>query len=182
MSLARYPMGGQPQQKIRPEHLDRAAAVYLLSELGREFYQFKDGFWCAGLRSFAMIGQDEPRDLAALVVPQAGWLEHAEDPWQPYRLRDPAGAVVGPVAAFLRDLQASGRPETTLRVCGRAIALVPVLVGGRGGMGSGDPRRGPGLQPVDPDHDQARPRGPSGRCGPGPALPGSGLGRLGRVP
>src|SRR5215467_11651831 len=69
-----------------------------------------------------MIGQDEPRDLAALVVPQAGWLERAEDPWQPYRLRDPAGALVGPVAAYLRELQARGRPETTLRAY--AIALL----------------------------------------------------------
>ena len=69
-----------------------------------------------------MTGQDEPRDLAALVVPQAGWLERAEDPWEPYRLRDPAGILVGPVAAFLRDLQASGRPETTLRAY--AIALL----------------------------------------------------------
>ena len=108
--------------KIQPWHRDRLAAVYLLSELRREFYQFKDGSWCAGLRSFVMIGQDEPRDLAALVVPQAGWLEHAEDPWEPYRLRDPAGVVVGPVAAFLRDLQASGRPETTLRAY--AVALL----------------------------------------------------------
>jgi hypothetical protein len=69
-----------------------------------------------------MTGQDEPRDLAALVVPQAGCLERAEDPWEPYRLLDPAGALVGPVAAFLRDLQASGRPETTLRAY--AIALL----------------------------------------------------------
>ncbi len=29
MSLARYRMQGQPQQKIRPEHLDRAAVVYV---------------------------------------------------------------------------------------------------------------------------------------------------------
>jgi DNA invertase Pin-like site-specific DNA recombinase len=29
MSLDRYRMGGQPQQKIRPEHLDRAAVVYV---------------------------------------------------------------------------------------------------------------------------------------------------------
>ena len=57
-----------------------------------------------------------------MVVPQAGWLERAEDPWEPYRLRDPAGILVGPVAAFLRDLQASGRPETTLRAY--AIALL----------------------------------------------------------
>src|SRR6267143_5365775 len=69
-----------------------------------------------------MTGHDEPRDLAALVVPQTGWLERAEDPWEPYRLRDPAGALVVPVAAFLRDLQASGRPETTLRAY--AIALL----------------------------------------------------------
>jgi integrase len=108
--------------KITSSHLSRAAVIYLLSELRRGFYQFTGGFCCAGLRSFAMIGQDEPRDLAALVVPQAGWLERAEDPWEPYRLRDRAGAVVGPVAAFLRDLQASGRPETTLRAY--AIALL----------------------------------------------------------
>ena len=44
MSLARYRRQGPPQQKIRPEHLDRAAIVYQLSELGREFYQFKGGF------------------------------------------------------------------------------------------------------------------------------------------
>jgi hypothetical protein len=29
MSLARYRRQGQPQQKIRPEHLDRAAVVYV---------------------------------------------------------------------------------------------------------------------------------------------------------
>ena len=29
MSLARYRLQPQPQQKIRPEHLDRAAIVYV---------------------------------------------------------------------------------------------------------------------------------------------------------
>src|SRR6476659_2365653 len=29
MSLASYRLQGQPQQKIRPEHLDRAAVVYV---------------------------------------------------------------------------------------------------------------------------------------------------------
>jgi Resolvase, N terminal domain len=29
MSLGKYRMEGQPQQKVRPEHLDRAAAVYV---------------------------------------------------------------------------------------------------------------------------------------------------------
>ena len=68
-----------------------------------------------------MIGQDEPRDLSALVVPQAGWLEHAEDPWGPYRLLDRPG----PWSARSRrscGLPASGRPETTLRAY--AIALL----------------------------------------------------------
>ena len=68
-----------------------------------------------------MIGEETPRDLAALVVPRAGRLEQAEDPWEPYRLRDPAGTVVGPVAVFLRDLQASARPETTLRAYATAL-------------------------------------------------------------
>jgi hypothetical protein len=43
MSLARYRLRGEPQQKIRAEHLGRAAVVYLLSELRREFPQFRDG-------------------------------------------------------------------------------------------------------------------------------------------
>jgi hypothetical protein len=84
-------------EKITTSHLGRDAYVYLLSELGGEFPQFKGGSWCAGLRSFVMIGQDEPRDLPALVVPQAGWLEHVKDPWEPCRLRDPVGTLVGPV-------------------------------------------------------------------------------------
>lgn len=68
-----------------------------------------------------MIEAGEPRDLAALVVPRAGWLESVGDPWEPWRLCDPAGAVVVPAAAYLRDLQAAGRPETTLRTCSIAL-------------------------------------------------------------
>ena len=30
--------------KITASHLSRAAVIYLLSELGRDFSQFKDGF------------------------------------------------------------------------------------------------------------------------------------------
>ena len=41
MSLGRYRLQGQPQQKIRPEHLDRAAVVYQLSELLSESSQFR---------------------------------------------------------------------------------------------------------------------------------------------
>src|SRR6266571_833111 len=122
MSVAARLPWEQAGSKVREWHRDRLAVVYQLSELRRGFCQFKGGFRCARLRSLLMAGQDEPRDLAALVVPQAGWLERAEDPWEPYRLLDQAGILVGPVAAFLRDLQASGRPETTLRAY--AIALL----------------------------------------------------------
>jgi len=49
-------------------------------------------------------------------------LQEAADPFEPYRLLDPAGAPVGPVAAFLSDLQACGRPATTQR--SYALALL----------------------------------------------------------
>src|SRR5271169_7064909 len=110
--------------KVTAAHLSRRALLYQLSELSGESSQFRSRSRCAGLRSLLvpMTGEEEtPRDLAALVVPRAGSLEHSEDPWEPYRLRDPAGAVVGPVAAWLRDLQASARPETTLRAYATAL-------------------------------------------------------------
>ena len=69
-----------------------------------------------------MIESDEQsRDLAALVVPQDGSLEESGDPFEPCRLLDASGRVVQPVAAYLRDLQACGRPETTQRSYGLAL-------------------------------------------------------------
>ena len=106
--------------KVTAAHLARTALVYLLPELRGEFYQFRGRSRCTGLRSLPMTGEDEPRDRRPWSS-RAGWLEQAEDPWEPYRLRDPAGMVVGPVAAFLRDLQASARPETTLRAYATAL-------------------------------------------------------------
>jgi Phage integrase, N-terminal SAM-like domain len=61
---------------------------------------------------------DCPRDLASLVVPQYGSIEATSDPFEPYRLEDADGAVVAPVTAYLRDLQACGRPATTQRSYG----------------------------------------------------------------
>ncbi|HEY2266359.1 MAG TPA: tyrosine-type recombinase/integrase [Streptosporangiaceae bacterium] len=63
-------------------------------------------------------GDGEARDLAALVVPRAGGLRETGDVWEPYRLLDPLGRVVGPVAVYLSDLQAAGRPATTQRSYG----------------------------------------------------------------
>jgi len=45
-------------------------------------------------------------------------LEATEDVFEPYRLLDAAGVVVGPVASYLRDLQAAGRSPATLRSYG----------------------------------------------------------------
>jgi site-specific recombinase XerD len=57
-------------------------------------------------------------DLAAMVVPPVGRLVATDNPWEPYRLLDPAGVAVEAVAAFLRDLQAAGRSAATLRSYG----------------------------------------------------------------
>jgi integrase len=59
-----------------------------------------------------------PRDLSRLVVPLVGSLEATEDLFAPYRLVDGQGAPVGPVAAFLAELTACGRPATTQRSYG----------------------------------------------------------------
>ena len=64
---------------------------------------------------------EQARDLNALVVPRLGSLGDTGDPFEPYRLLDGTGRVVGTVAVFLRDLQARGLPETTQRSYGLAL-------------------------------------------------------------
>jgi site-specific recombinase XerC len=78
------------------------------------------GWWW--LRSLLMAGQEDlPRDLGALVVSLVGALAGTGDPWEPYRLVDPAGCRVEAVAEFLRELQAAGRPMATQRSYGMAL-------------------------------------------------------------
>ncbi|WP_331739409.1 tyrosine-type recombinase/integrase [Streptomyces sp. NBC_01187] len=60
----------------------------------------------------------EGRDLRSLDVPRVGSLLETSDVWEPYRLLDPAGTVVEPVAVYLKDLQGIGRPATTQRSYG----------------------------------------------------------------
>lgn len=49
----------------------------------------------AGLGSPAVIDDvDQPRDLAALVVPLSGRLEATSDPWLPFRLADSVGEIL----------------------------------------------------------------------------------------
>ena len=61
---------------------------------------------------------DMPRDLSSLVVPCRGSLVATGDLFEPYRLVDAVGGVVGSVAAYLRDLQAAGRSSATQRSYG----------------------------------------------------------------
>ncbi len=66
-----------------------------------------------------MTGDDEPsRDLAALVVPQAGRLIATGDRYEPYRLVDADGMAVAAATAYFRDLLAAGRAESTVRSYG----------------------------------------------------------------
>ena len=59
--------------------------------------------------------RDGARDLSSLRVPRCGAVEATGDLFEPYQLVDVDGVVVAPVAAFLRDLQACGRPAATQR-------------------------------------------------------------------
>jgi integrase len=68
-----------------------------------------------------VIGEDSERDLAVLVVARVGRLEETGSPWEPYRLVDPAGAVVLAAARFLAELQALGRSEATQRSYGHDL-------------------------------------------------------------
>ncbi len=60
-------------------------------------------------------GEEEGRDLPALVVSRAGRLVPTGDDREPYHVVGPDGQVAGPVAVFLRDLLASGKSAATLR-------------------------------------------------------------------
>jgi site-specific recombinase XerC len=64
------------------------------------------------------IDGEQDRELATLSVPTLGRLEQTGDPWLPFRLVDGGGAVVEGVSAYFRDLQAAGKPETTIRSYG----------------------------------------------------------------
>jgi site-specific recombinase XerD len=57
----------------------------------------------------------EERDLATVVVPRVGAVDAGGDLWEPVRMVDAAGDPITAVAAFLKDLQASGRSVSTQR-------------------------------------------------------------------
>jgi site-specific recombinase XerD len=59
-----------------------------------------------------------PRDLVNLVVPQRGGLVATGERQEPFRLVDGDGLVVAAAAVFFCDLQAAGRPDSTIRSYG----------------------------------------------------------------
>ena len=71
--------------------------------------------WSGAWLSPAM---EASRDLAALSVPLVGELVAVDDPWEPYRLLDPARQPVEGAHAFLRDLQGAGRSAAAARSYG----------------------------------------------------------------
>src|SRR5580693_5451591 len=58
------------------------------------------------------------RDLVDLVVPQCGGLVATGERQEPFRLVDGDGLVVAAAAEFFCDLQAAGRPDSTIRSYG----------------------------------------------------------------
>ena len=59
-----------------------------------------------------------PRDLVSLAVPQRGGLVATAERQEPFRLVDGDGLVVAAAAEFFWDLQAAGRPDSTIRSYG----------------------------------------------------------------
>lgn len=93
-----------------------------MTELPHRFSLFRGVGAGIGLPSRRVSDpRENGRDLAGLVVPLVGSLTTTGDPWEPYRLLDTAEQVVAPVAEYLRELQAMGRPPTTQRSYGLAL-------------------------------------------------------------
>src|SRR5215831_5603230 len=65
-----------------------------------------------------ITGGDAPRDLSSLVVRLRGSLKASGRVCRSYWLADPAGRAVGPAAAYLREVAASGRSAATQRSYG----------------------------------------------------------------
>lgn len=61
---------------------------------------------------------EAPRDLVNLAVPQRGALVATGERQEPFRLVDEHGTVVAGTAEYFCDLQAAGRPDSTIRSYG----------------------------------------------------------------
>jgi integrase len=126
-----------------------------------------------------MIEEPE-RDLAALVVPQAGALVRTGNRYEPFRLIGADGAGAEPVTAFFRDLLAAGRSEAAIRSYGMDLLHRSVSSGrGRCRVGSGTRIEARDFcRWLQVSGKPARPRS----AGPGQAAATAAGGGAGRVP
>ena len=66
-----------------------------------------------------MVDRGEPAvDVAGLAVAFVGRLVATGERWEPYRLVDGGGVIVGAAQAYFGHLQAAGRSESTIRSYG----------------------------------------------------------------
>lgn len=75
--------------------------------------------------------QGSGRDLASFVLPEIGQLLETGDQWAPYRLVEPTGELVQPVALYFKDPEAScmgGSAPGTRRRAVRVAALDPMKI------------------------------------------------------
>ncbi|MFJ5888134.1 tyrosine-type recombinase/integrase [Streptomyces californicus] len=56
--------------------------------------------------------------MTDFVLPETGQLVETGNPWAPFQLVDGKGVIVEPVAAYFAELQACGRPDSTIRSYG----------------------------------------------------------------
>ena len=91
-----------------------------------------------------------------LAVPLAGAVEVTGDPWLPFRVTDPcwSGGGVG-VGVFPRLAGRGAIGCDAAVLWDGSVAVVPVSVGGRGRVESGDTYRGPRFLPLDAGVGQA---------------------------
>ena len=92
----------------------------LLTELAAAVFPVQWARWVERrLRSLLMADDERCLDVAGLVGSAGGWASgDGRSVGCRIELVDPAGEVVGPVAVYLKDVQACGRSEATLRSYG----------------------------------------------------------------
>ena len=85
-----------------------------------------------------MFEAEVPRELVSLVVPRRGALVATGERQEPFRLVGGGGVIVAAAAEFFCDLQAAGRPDSTIRSYGLDLLRWFRFLCGGGSVGEGD--------------------------------------------
>ena len=100
------------------DRLTSTAHEFLLTELRHAFIEVKRYTNVSAYGRLVNETKECRPDRAGIAVPLVGSLEATGDRLNPFRLVDPAGRPVDAVSAYLRDLQATGSSEATIRSYG----------------------------------------------------------------